>query len=385
MRVALLANYPAEPARIYGGVQAVAFHLVQGLAQCEELDLHVIHCHSEIPADRTVRDGGVTVHYLSRPKRRVIPNSITGIAPLVRTLRSIRPDLANAHGGQYAFAALQAGVPTVYTIHGVADNELRYASGWKHSLELALAAYYDRSAVKRVDDVIAISPFVERQYRGKTRARFHEVDNPVGNEYFEASGTEVPGRVLFAGTIGPRKQPLLLLEALHKVAAAAPEAHVHLAGRSASAAYLRRLQDFVGENRLQARTSVLGPLDAPAMLREYSECALLALPSAVETAPIVILEAMAAGKPIVATRVGGVPDLVEDHVTGFLVAPGDVDSLAERIVRLLKDGNLRACMGGRAREVAARRFQRDKVAARYHEIYRGILRRRKQNPVPAQP
>ena len=128
------------------------------------------------------------------------------------------------------------------------------------------------------------------------------------------------------------------------------------------------------ENQLQERATYLGPLDAPAMLREYAECALLALPSNVETAPVVILEAMAAGKPIVATTVGGVPDLVEDEVTGFLVAPDDVEALAERILRLLKDGDLRERMGRRAREVARRRFQRDNVATRYREIYQEVLR-----------
>ncbi|MEN8163524.1 MAG: glycosyltransferase family 4 protein [Acidobacteriota bacterium] len=373
VRIALLSNYPVDPSRISGGVKAVAFHLAHGLGQFEDLDLHILHCHSDVPTDRTVRDGRITIHYLSRPKRRVIPNMITGVAQLTRKLRTLQPDLANAHTGQYAFAALRAGVQTVYTIHGVAHRELRCAANWKQALELAVTSCFARSAIKRVDEVISISPHIEREYRNRTAARFHRIDNPVGDEYFQAQGREVRGRVLFAGSISPRKRPLLLVEALRKVVSPAPDAHIHMAGQPADGAYLLRLKRHIADCRLQEQVSYLGSLDRPEMLREYAQCALLALPSLVETAPVSILEAMASGKPVVATSVGGVPDLVEDGVTGFLVAPNDSASLANRILCLLKDDALRANMGRRAREVALRRFQRDRVAARYHKIYQDVL------------
>jgi len=368
-----------------GGVKAVSFNLAQGLARFEDLDLHILHCHSEVPTDRTVRDGRITIHYLSRPRRRVIPNMVTGVAQLTRRLRALQPDLANAHTGQYAFAALRAGARTIYTIHGVARRELRCAANWKQALELVVASYYDRSVISRIDEIIAISPYIEREYRSRTQARFHPVDNPVGGEYFQADVREVRGRVLFAGTIGPRKRPTLLVEAFRKVVSLAPEAHLHMAGPPAGDAHLRRMKRKISDHRLQGRISYLGLLGRQAMLREYSECAVLVLPSLVETAPVAILEAMAAGRPVVATAVGGVPDLVEDGATGFLVAPDDCASLADRILRLLKDDDLRANMGRRAREIALKRFQRDRVAARYREIYRDVLGRHGSSPARPSP
>ena len=105
------------------------------------------------------------------------------------------------------------------------------------------------------------------------------------------------------------------------------------------------------------------------MRREYAECALLALPPLQETAPVVILEAMAAGKPVVATDVGGVRDLIEDGRTGYVVPASDPSAMADRIRRLLSDEHARVEMGRQARLAAARRFRRDAVADRYRAIY----------------
>ncbi len=376
MRLALLIDYPVDPQRIPGGVRAVAYHLAQGLARHPDLDVHVVHCHSEVPADRTVQHGRVTVHYLSRPRRRIIPNLITGVGRVAGFLRELRPDLVNAHTSQYAYAALHAGFPTVYTIHGVAHREARTFRQWRHRLILWITAYYDRWVVQRVSDIIAISPYILEEYRPRTPARFHRVDNPVGEEYFALKGEGVPGRILFAGTISERKDPLTLLAALEQVRRKAPEAHLHLAGRAIDPVYPRQVEQFVRERGLGPYARFLGLLDVPAMLREYDECALLALSSRQETAPVVILEAMAAGKPVVATDVGGVRDLVEEGVSGFIVPAGDAQAMAERIVQLLQDGELRRRMGERGRAIAWERFRRDIIADQYYVIYQDVVGRR---------
>ncbi|MFQ5929590.1 MAG: glycosyltransferase, partial [Acidobacteriota bacterium] len=95
-----------------------------------------------------------------------------------------------------------------------------------------------------------------------------------------------------------------------------------------------------------------------------------ALPSFYEGMGRVVLEAMAARKPVVATRVGGLTELVEDQVTGYLVPPGDVDVLAERLERLITRPNLRREMG----EQGARRVRKEhsavKMVEMIHEVYR---------------
>jgi glycosyltransferase involved in cell wall biosynthesis len=375
VKIALLIDYPVDPTRIAGGVRAVAYHLCQGLARHADLDLHVIHCHSEAPATQVVQHGRVTVHYLTRPRRRIVPNLITGVGAVTEALRALQPDLVNAHTPQYGFAALRAGLPTLYTIHGVPHRELHTFRHWKQRLELSISAFYDRQVIRRVGDIIAISPYILSEYQGRTPARFHRVDNPIPDDYFNLAAPEVAGRILFAGTISERKDPLTLLVALERVRRDAPAAHVRFAGRAIDPDYPRRVERFVAEHGLRQAAQFLGLLDVGALMAEYASCALLALPSRQETAPVVILEAMAAGKPVVATDVGGARDLIEEGASGFIVPPAEPAPLAERIERLLGDDALRAAVGRRGKEIAWARFRRDVVADRYYAIYREVAGR----------
>jgi glycosyltransferase involved in cell wall biosynthesis len=91
-----------------------------------------------------------------------------------------------------------------------------------------------------------------------------------------------------------------------------------------------------------------------------------------------VIEAMAAGKPVVATRVGGVPDLVEDGDSGYTVELGDVAGLAQHVIELLSSVALRTRLGQRARQLAGR-FQLEAVAAQYRQLYYQVAGR----PFPA--
>jgi glycosyltransferase involved in cell wall biosynthesis len=104
------------------------------------------------------------------------------------------------------------------------------------------------------------------------------------------------------------------------------------------------------------------------MLDEYRRAAVFVLPSAQETSPMVIAEAMAAGVPVVATRVGGVPYLVEDGRTGFFVEVGDIDGLAQRVGDLLGDERTRRSFAAAARS-RAEQFRTAAVAARVRTVY----------------
>ena len=106
----------------------------------------------------------------------------------------------------------------------------------------------------------------------------------------------------------------------------------------------------------------------------YERAAVVALPSLREGFGMVCLEAMAHGRPVVASATGGLLDLVEDGTTGLLVPPGDVPALRAAIERLLADEELRRRLGAAARERVRRRFTRDQAAARLTEAYADAAR-----------
>ncbi len=97
------------------------------------------------------------------------------------------------------------------------------------------------------------------------------------------------------------------------------------------------------------------------------------LPSANEGTPVSVIEALAGGRPVVATRVGGVPDVVRDGVDGFLVEPGDIDALAERLGRLAADPALAARMGEAGRARVLERYSVERLVGDVDALYKKLL------------
>ncbi len=369
LRVAIVALYPAPGAKAPGGVRAVVQNLVQGLREYDDLQLHVIHCHADIDASTRVEDGNVHVDYIAMPRQRLIPNSLASIRKVEQRLRQVRPDIAHTHAAHYTLAALRAGVPTVFTIHGVVEREAEiYTDRLFDRARYWLEVRLERRALQRVRDIVAISPHVLEQYQGRSRARFHRIDNPVDGEFFSVSDRAEPGRLLYAGTIDERKNVLDLLRALAIIRTRMPNAHLVIAGRTTNPGYYRRLQEFAAAQGLLSSVEFLGLVDKARLLEEYARCVAVVLASRQETAPMAVIEAMAAAKPVVATRVGGIPEIVEHGRSGFLVEVGDVEDLANRSIQLLTDAGLRGAMGQQARQLA-QRFRLEAVAAAYRSLY----------------
>jgi glycosyltransferase involved in cell wall biosynthesis len=398
VRLALLTFYPRDTRLVLGGIRMVSYNLVEALRDYPDIELHVIHCHADNdvgvlnpadvrhppdirhPLDRTVQDGRVTIHYLAMPRQRIVPNLVTSIGRIVREVRAVDPDLVHAHAAHFAYAGIKAGYPTIYTIHGVLPRERQiYTRTLFDRLRYGLLAYYEAYALQHVRQVVAISSHVLSAYvradgaHPRDTSAWVRIDNPVPQAFFDLRDQAEPGRVLYAGSIDERKDLLTLLRAVERLRPTVPALRLVVAGRVNSADYEGRVRDYVAEHGLEPCVEFLGFLDREKTMTEYARCAVLALPSLEENAPMVVIEAMAAGKPVVATRVGGVPDLVQEGETGFLVPPSDDEALAQRLGQLLDDADLRARLGRRARQVCRARFHVDHVARRYYELYRRVL------------
>ena len=165
-----------------------------------------------------------------------------------------------------------------------------------------------------------------------------------------AAGSE---RLLFVGRLAGVKGLPVLLEAMARIVKSRPAARLTIAGDGPDRARLElhaaQLNiaaniDFLGYQSQQQVRELLGRTDAFVMA------------SFAEGVPVVLMEAMAAGVPVVATQIAGIPELVDDEVSGYLVPPGDVDALADRAMQLLADPQLRSAMGARGRAKVAAEF-----------------------------
>jgi len=231
-----------------------------------------------------------------------------------------------------------------------------------------------RATLRRVDCLVAITRETEAYLTARYGAdRVRYVPNFLSHEcgaessYAKGSGRPRP-RVLFVGWLIEAKGIPELLAA----AARLPQADFEIVGPYSNE-YRSTLNGLLGA--AGEHVHLIGFEEHTRVLERYAVSDAFVLPSRDEGFPLVILEAMAAGLPIVSTRVGAVEDMVRDGIDGFLVEAGDIDALADRLKRLVDDKALRQRMGSSAARHVRECFSFDIVAEKIRAIYREFATR----------
>jgi glycosyltransferase involved in cell wall biosynthesis len=315
-----------------------------------ELDVRVL-------ASRSGRDGEDPRFRLAPSLR---PRALDGPAfyallpfRVARELRSFRPHAVLAQGAQEAALAILgrslARVPTrmIADVHGDPAAPARlYGSRARRGLA-PLADAFARFGLRHSDGVRTISAYTSGLVRSAGADPTAEFAAFMDLEPFlDAPPVALPARptALFVGVLERYKAVDVLADAWRIVAPRVPEARLRLVGRGALADVPRAL---VAD--LPAQTSWTESLTAPQVARALDDATVLALPSRSEGLGRVVVEAFCRGRGVVGSRVGGIPDLVEDGENGLLVPPGNAPALADALVRVLSDLDLAERLGAAGR------------------------------------
>jgi len=181
-----------------------------------------------------------------------------------------------------------------------------------------------------------------------------------------------PPIVLAAGALHPRKGYETLIHAFSHVIATFPQAECWIAGREFNdGAYANNLRQEVRRLRLENHVKFLGHADHLSSLMR--RCQLLAIPSRVEAFGMVAVEAMLAGKPVVACRTGGLPEIIEHRQTGFLVDPEDAQSMGQAIIEILSNHSLAREMGDAGKDRALNKFTLKQMSEAFAAFYDTLL------------
>jgi glycosyltransferase involved in cell wall biosynthesis len=252
-----------------------------------------------------------------------------------------------------------AGVPQVVHVYSSYGYPAAYR---KHLLRRA------RHVVAPSADSLALAQAAVGGFARGTRARVvyngldvariaSEAAAPAGDARASGDGP----RVGMVGNLDARKNPALLVEALARVRALIPGVRCLLIGGFRDPAYEADVRARVAALGLSSAVDVTGFLPNPFPLVRTLD--VLAHPARRDPFPLALLEGMALARPIVASAVGGIPEMIEDGVSGLLVPSDDADALAAALVSLLRDPARRARLGAAARERLATRFSREGFAA----------------------
>lgn len=174
--------------------------------------------------------------------------------------------------------------------------------------------------------------------------------------------------IVYAGVLIPLKGIHFLLDALAALAPDFPDAHLWLVGSPDNAEYVEQLKQQIHRLGLETHVTFAGRVTQQELAERMSGARVTVLPSLSEGLPRVIVEAMLCGSPVIGTAVAGIPDLIEDGVTGYLVPPGDTDALEAALRRVLAHPDIDQ-MGQRAREFAQAFFSPDRYFAGYRQLF----------------
>jgi glycosyltransferase involved in cell wall biosynthesis len=349
--------------------------LATGVARAHEGDYLALHGG---PADRVVR-----VPTLGREVRPAADGA--ALVALVRLMRRIRPHVVHTHTAKAGvlgrLAARLARVPVVlHTFHGHVFNG--YFGPWPARLFLSL----ERAVARRTDCLLAVSGAVRQdllalgvgrpdQFRvvplGLDLDRFLASDASRGGLRAELGLSHDVPLVGIVARLVHIKAHEVFLRAAARVAREVLDSRFIVVGDGERRAELETLAMQLG---LAERTHFLGWRHDPE--RVYADLDVVVLTSRSEGSPVALIEAMAAGRPVVATRVGGVSDVVEDGVTGHLAPSGDTETVAAAVVHLLSDPKRSEAMGQAGRKRVIPRFAMGRLLADLDGLYRDLLRAR---------
>jgi glycosyltransferase involved in cell wall biosynthesis len=311
---------------------------------------------------------------------REIGFKLTGFAPkFMKRLGALRPVLLHAHHGPSGVRVLpivrNLKIPLVVTFHGaeitITDLGLEKAS-------LGFRYYFANKGRLKSSGAtfLAVSRFIQQKAleQGFPPAKVHLVYTGIDTRKFRPDSTEGRPIILVVGRCVEFKGQEFAIRAAAEVQRQLPEVEFVLIGDGPLRGDLERLA-----KQLLRRYEFLGARTSDEVREWINRASLLCMPSvttpsgAAEGFGMVCTEAQAMGKPVVAFRSGGIPDIISHGTTGFLAEERDWGALAKHLSILLQDAELRKRFGGAGREAMLRQFDLEQCTRKLEKVYEGVL------------
>jgi len=271
-------------------------------------------------------------------------------------------------------AAEKLRIPSILTNHTIfLASNARYV--WA---PVSYILYPYRKYINKACLITAVSraaaKFIEHFADGK---KIIVVPNGVDVKRFESIEKNIQPNlsekpiILYVGRLVYRKGIHVLVRAMPLILKEIPNAHLIIAGKGYMNSSIRML---IKSLNLEGNVTMLGFIPDEKLPELYASSHLFVMPSLYcESFGITLLEAMASGKPVVASNVGGIPEVVKDGVVGLLFRRGDAEDLADKIIRVLSDCNLARSLASNAKELVKERYSWSVVADKIEDIYEKTL------------
>lgn len=373
IKLAFVTQFPIDANRPLGGVEAVSVNLVDSLSKYSELQIDVVTLCSTVENIVVEACGNVKIHRLPKPIGSELLNAIGKSKKLIEDyIKQLQPDLIHAHD-TYGIMVKDIDITKAFTVHGFIYGDTLLSSGKFKWLRSKVWEKIEKGSWAKQPNIISISPYVRERVSSVSNAIIYDIDNPISDAFFQLSRDENDGRIFTSAVISPRKNTLQLVKAVKLLVDDNINVELHIAGSVGDQLYMQKMMDFIQQHQLDKYVKILGRISTQEVMQELAQSSIYALASLEENSPMGIEEAMAVGIPVVTSNRCGMPYMVKNGETGYLINPFDEQDIANKFKRILSNRELKEAMSKKSIELALDLYHSESVARRTYAVYQELL------------
>ncbi len=347
----------------------------------KEIELHIITHSPYVDKTQSIFKNGINFHvikygfpFTNKGFPKYLPfdqlsQYYSFSKKAIKLINGLEPDVLHVHGteGGYFEPTFNLKIPCIVSMQGLIGEVVKSEPSISHYLQVL----FERRVIKNAKYFGCRTNF-DTNYvkRRNSEAVIFDLPEAMNKIFFEKHWKISPGvNLLYVGSIMQRKGIGDLIHALIKLRDKLPEVHLRIIG-SGTIRYINYIKKIIEQNNLTKNITLLGVKSPYEIALELTKCNFFVLPSHIDNSPNSLAEAMAVGVPCIATKVGGIPSMIEDRHDGMLFKKHDIDGLVNIVDLLVKDKELQNRISENARSKALERNYPSKVALKYFEVYK---------------
>jgi len=340
----------------------------------DDLDVHLVTLEQNKTKISVEQDGDLTIHRLPGPHWPQIPDILfgPGKSRLKNYVLNMEPDVFHSTE-VYGLTFGRTPFPHIFTLHGFDHEEVLLKNSVLSKPRSVIWKMIEKYGLSRLKHIICINPYVRKTIQPIVSGHLYDIENPVDKRFFDIKRNEERGRVLCVGWIIKRKNIFASVQAFSELIKQGLNLHLVIAGHIKDREYYKNIIDFIETHNLGSKIEFLKYISRDDLFLQLSKASVLLMPSLQETAPMAIAEAMAAGVPVITSNRCGMPYMIEDGHSGFLINPTDNSDITDKLSLILNDDALRHEMSVKSKQIAFSKFDANIVAAKTAEVYRKTL------------
>jgi L-malate glycosyltransferase len=378
MKIAMIAGNPIG--KSYGGVTVHVDSLMAHLEKYKDITLILVTFGEE---NKTYEKNGIQFFVLKRMTlgKYLFPiQFVYDVTRLKKAIKKIDPNIIHIQSTVPTFSSCGTQLAKKYqvllTLHGYFKEEYKFHTGLEKIYNKLISIRLENRALKRIPNIITVCPQIKELIQRTTKSDIFVVPNGIDVNAIQAIKqleTPMNHTIFYIGMLNKRKGVDDLIRAIPLIKKEINDIKLIIAGTGPD---LNKLKDLTKNLSVEENVTFLGFISEDDKFSYMKSTDIFVLATYWESFPIVLVEALACGKPIITTDVAGNPFAVFDGKNGFLVKPGDWKSISEKVIYLFKNKEIMKRMGEESK-IKANLYDWDIIAKQTRDIYEKINTTRK--------